>query len=314
MLQQKIINKSKELGFALLGFSEPLPFTLEAEYLQNWLNNNYNAEMSFFRKNILQRFDIKKLFPEVKTVIVAAINYYPLPEFEINDSRLKISKYAWGKDYHIVIKEKLLKLAEYIEELIPASKSLCYVDSGNIMEKQWAVRAGIGWQGKNSLVINKEFGSFIFLGIILSTAEFDFTAPVQNLCGDCTLCIDKCPTNAIISPGQINANKCISYWTIESKAEQIPADISAKLNNWVYGCDICQEICPWNKKAKLSEEISFQKENNFLNFEKLQNINENNFNQIFSESAIKRLKYKRLKRNIETVLQINQRKSDERTS
>ncbi len=254
VLQNSIINKAKELGFIACGFARYDVLEEEADRLKQWLDEGYYADMTWIEKGFDKRRDIKNIIPDAKSVISLAFNYYT--PFEHEDNKPKISRYAWGKDYHKILKKKLNELCESImtppqpspkvsEQEFPANIILkAYVDDGPVMDKVWAQKAGIGWMGKHSNIINPEYGSWFFLCEIITNIEFEnYDKPIEDLCGECTLCISACPTGAIVDEYVVDSNKCISYQTIENRGE-IPADLD--LDGWIFGCDICQDVCPYN--------------------------------------------------------------------
>lgn len=296
---KKIKEKAISLGFADCGFTKLRPFDNEKRQFLKWISANKNGDMTFLEKNIEKRFDPQLLDNNFKSAIVVLLNYHQ--EISNNNSSLRISKYALGKDYHIVLKEKLSALEQYISENISPLKARSFVDSAPIYESQLAVYSGLGWKGKNTLVINQKLGSFFFIGELLSDLEFPNMPikPVSNHCGTCTRCLDACPTKAL-NPYQIDATKCISYLTIERKSLSAPQH---NTSSWIYGCDICQEVCPWNqKKSKILEKEFFP--NPFLLSATLndwENLSESEFKTIFKTSPILRTGYKRMLRNVHHV-------------
>ncbi|MFN3782170.1 MAG: tRNA epoxyqueuosine(34) reductase QueG, partial [Candidatus Kapaibacteriota bacterium] len=245
---KEIIKKiSYQIGFDKVGFTKPVELNSEVKNLVNWLSMKYHASMYYLEKNTDKRKDIRLIMPEVKSVIVFAHSYFTINSY-INNN-FKVSRYAWGNDYHKVLFKKIKQIAETIKGYFIDLKYKIYIDTGPLSEKQWAVLSGIGWQGKNSLVLSKELGSYFFLGVLLTNIDFEPDQVSENHCGTCTRCIDACPTKAIVEPKVIDSRKCISFWTIEKRIdEDIPNEID--FNGWIFGCDICQEVCPWNKKAK----------------------------------------------------------------
>lgn len=304
--KDKIKQYALELGFAKIGFTNPEKLEAEGGKLTEWLSQNYHGDMKWMEKNIEKRIDPKLIFPEVKLVIVTATNYYTDNKRNEDGGVGKISRYAWGDDYHIVVERKLKELLTYIKSIAPKADGKVYVDSGSLMEKVWAQRAGIGWRGKHSIVIAPQFGSWFFIGVILLNIEFEPDNNLTDQCGDCTICIDACPTNAIVAPYVLDARKCISYHTIENK-ETIEAELTGKLQNWIYGCDICQDVCPWNQKfadiTKFSE--FYPREFNLNpNLFELESITSEEFNKKFKNSPIKRIKHKKFIQNIKAVTEI----------
>ena len=249
-----------------------------------------------------KRTDPRKLFENAKSVISVLYNYFPktiIPE----DNNYKISKYAYGKDYHFVIKRKLNELIEYIRKEVGEINARAYVDSAPVLDRAWAARAGLGWIGKNTNLITKERGSFFFIGEIITDLELHYEdKPIPKNCGHCTKCIEACPTHAL-RPYEVNANKCISYLTIENKDEKLPEDLKGKFNDWIFGCDICQDVCPWNQKSEPHNEPAFEPVEELLKLRKSEweNLSEEEFRKIFKDSPVKRTKYKGLMRNIRFV-------------
>jgi epoxyqueuosine reductase len=273
----------------------------EFVYYEKWIEHNFNSSMNYLGKNADKRKSVRNILNSAKTVIATAFNYYTNSENIPENSNFgKISRYSQVKDYHVVIKNNLKLLSDKIIQLKPDTENLIYVDTGPVLEKQWAVRAGIGWQGKNGLIITKEFGSYIFLGIIITSLEIEPDKPAKEHCGNCKKCIDACPTKAIIKPKVIDANKCIAYWTIETKPEtDFPDFIKQNNPGWVYGCDICQEVCPWNSKVKETSitEFNTHKLPAFINCKEIEKMTKEEFNQIFGNSPVKRLGLDGIKRN-----------------
>lgn len=297
-----ITSFSRDIGFDKIGFASVEPFVKEKEVFRKWIAEGRHATMKYLERNIDERFDPLLILEGCKTAVVTAINYYnPDNELFRELKTGKISRYAWGKDYHKIIKLKLIQLADKIKELFPESTNLSFVDSGSLPEKLLAQRAGVGWQGKNSLILTREFGSWIFLGVILTTVEFEPDEPHKDLCGDCTKCLDRCPTSAIIKPGLVDASLCISYWTIETKPNvEIPLDIVNNSQSRIYGCDICQEVCPWNRFAKPTKDDGFQVKDNHTELSKefIENLTNEEFKTIFKDRPVRRIKLKGLKRNV----------------
>jgi len=303
-MTQAIKSKAHEIGFQKIGISSPdLPLSYN-NYFNKWLYSNKNGTMQWLESRKDKRKDVNKYFPGVKSVISVAINYFAGNSNEIvanGKQTHKFSNYAWGKDYHIVFKQKLNELLDYIKnEFAQDVKGLICVDSSPIMEKQWAQRGGIGWQGKHTILINDEFGSWIFLGELLLDIPLGYDRPfTKDLCGTCTACIDACPTNAL-TEYQLDATKCISYLTVEYNND-LDSSQKRNLNGWIYGCDICQQVCPWNiKKQQYSGEDRFypKSEINEYSLADWLKINEISFKKIFHDSPVKRIKYDRFKRNV----------------
>ncbi|HAF29594.1 MAG TPA: tRNA epoxyqueuosine(34) reductase QueG [Bacteroidales bacterium] len=300
----KIRQKALELGFSAIGFSKANFLEKESKQLKEWLVNGFQGEMQYMENNFEKRTDPGKLVEGAKSVISVLLNYSP-EEQQIEDS-YKISKYAYGKDYHFVVKEKLQILLEFINKEIKNVSGRAFVDSAPVMDKVWAAKSGLGWIGKNTNLISKEFGSFFFIGELIVDIELGYdTSPDSYLgkdyCGTCTRCIDACPTNAL-TPYQLDARKCISYLTIEKKGE-IPFEFKGKWNDWIFGCDICQDVCPWNTNRKPHSEPQFKITKQLKNLTKddWQNIDKLNFKKLFKNSPIERTKFEGLKRNIDFI-------------
>ena len=296
-----IKTEAKKLGFSSCGISKARFLSEEAKNFEKWLSNGYQGSMSYLERNIDKRLDPTLLVPGSKSVISLAFNYFP-PKKLIENNNFIISKYAYGKDYHKVLKKKLKKLLFLMRERIGDIEGRVFVDSAPIHERAWAKLSGLGWVGKNSLLINKNQGSYFFLAEIICDLELEYDEPVLNRCGNCSRCIDACPTGAITKAQVINAKKCISYLTIENK-DNIPEELNDSMNNSIFGCDVCQDVCPWNKNSKPHDEIEFLPKNKLRKLRKKDwvELTEETFDRIFEGSAIKRTKYKGLKRNIRAV-------------
>ncbi|KAF0153002.1 MAG: iron-sulfur cluster binding protein [Ignavibacteria bacterium] len=292
-----VIHKAHELGFDLVGFAKADLLEEETSRLQKWLEKDYNASMKYMSLNLEKRKEINHILPSAKSVISLAVNYYTPFKHSDEIGTGKISRYAWGKDYHLIIWEKLSLIEEYLKNLDPTFESKSYVDTGPVMDKAWAVRSGIGWLGKNSNVINKEIGSWFFIANIITNCNFDYSFEIADHCGTCSACMESCPTNAIVQPYVVDANRCISFLTIENKNE-ISLEFKGKLDNWIFGCDVCQDVCPWNKKfaePTLLQEFHPKETNLVLN--NVINMSESEFKNKFETSPIKRTKLSGLKRN-----------------
>ena len=298
MLTAKAIKTiCHEEGFLKCGISKAEILNSESEYLKNWIEEGKNADMHWINKGYEKRKDISLVMPEVKSVISLAF-LYDTP-FEHNQSLPKISRYAWGKDYHKILKKKLKTICDKIESLDSNIKTKFYVDDGPVMEKVWAEKSGIGWIGKHTNILNSEYGSFFFLCEILINIELEYDKPIDNLCETCRICVDACPTGAL-EEYKLDANLCISYHTIENKNE-LPAHLN--FENWIFGCDICQDVCPFNKRKFFTEEKSFYPNPIIFNKskEELSEITEEKFNEIFSGTPVKRTKYSGFKRNLNVI-------------
>lgn len=268
--------------------------------LEQWLLQNMHGKMSYMQNHFDKRLDPRKLVPGAKSVISLLSNYYT--EDRQNDSAPRISKYAYGRDYHYVLKEKLKELVNFIRENIGEVEGRVFVDSAPVLDRAWAKKSGLGWIGKNTNLINRTGGSFFFIAEIICDLELVADTPVEDFCGTCTKCIDACPTEAIIKPYVVDGSKCISYFTIELK-EEIPVAYKEKMNNWVFGCDICQDVCPWNRFAKPHREKQFLPKEELLKMNKSEwnEITSEVFVKIFSDSPLMRAGYKGLKRNLEFI-------------
>jgi epoxyqueuosine reductase len=294
-----VIRISKERGFDLIGFAKAEPLMKEYEHYMNWLEDGYHGDMQYMEKNQAKRKDVRKILEGAKSVISLGLNYYTPQSYSGNKSNGKISRYAWGKDYHLVMWEKLFLIIQKLKEIDSTFEGISYVDTGPLMDKAWSIRAGIGWQGKHSNVINKEFGSWFFIANIITNQEFEYSDQIEDFCGSCTACLDACPTKAIIEPYVVDSNKCISYQTIENKKE-ISKELKGKFNNWIFGCDICQDVCPWNNKFSqnsLLTEFYAKEDSQELNLEWVMHLTEEEFSSLYANSPIKRTKLKGLKRN-----------------
>lgn len=295
-------------GFSLVGIAQAVPLEKEIANYSEWLRQGFHAGLGYMERNQEKRYDVCNILPGTRSVIVVAQNYYTPHEhkqYSEKPQHGKISRYAWGEDYHDVIPEKLECLADAIKRLDPAAATKIYTDTGAILEKQWAVRAGIGWQGKHSNIISREIGSWFFIGIILTTAEFCYDAPMQDFCGTCTACISACPTGAIVQPYVVDARKCIPYWTIETKPDiDFPPEVAQNLDSWLFGCDTCQDVCPWNRFQTPTDEDRFQPRfaELSLNTNVVQQMTQEEFSTRFRKSPVKRSKIGGLKRNASALV------------
>lgn len=297
LTNQIVIEKAKQAGFDLVGFAKADILDREYEHLNQWLDKNFQAGMDYMERNGDKRKDVRNILPNAKSVISLGLNYYTKDSYSNEKTKGKISRYAWGKDYHLIIWTMLDELEEELKEIEPAFESISYVDTGPVMDKAWAVRSGIGWLGKHSNVINREIGSWFFIANIITNYDFDYSEPIPDFCGTCKACIDACPTNAIVQEYVVDANKCISYLTIENKSDISP-EFKGKFDNWLFGCDICQDVCPWNQKFPVETLIKdFHPQNKELYLNEILEITEEKFKERFSNSPIKRAKLSGLKRN-----------------
>jgi len=289
---------SKKLGFSSFGISKARFLKEEERKFEEWLKSGYQGKMSYLEKNFDKRLDPTKLVPGAKSVISLSYNYYPSTKLRESNNFI-ISKYAYGKDYHYVIKKKLKEFLLKIKEKYGDFEGRVFVDSAPVHERAWAKLSGLGWIGKNSLLINKRMGSYFFLAEIICDLKLDYDNEVSDHCGKCTKCIDACPTDAIREAQVIDANKCISYLTIENK-ENIPAEFNKQLNDFIFGCDICQDVCPWNRFSQPHNEKQFSPKSELIEFTKKdwKELTKETFDIIFKDSAVKRAKFKGIKRNI----------------
>lgn len=297
-----IKSKAHELGFSFCGISKAQYLEDEAPRLEEWLTRNYQGKMSYLENHFDKRLDPRLLVPGAKSVLSLIYNYYPEKDLS-RTSELKLSKYAYGEDYHYVVKDKLLLLMDYVRQEIGEVSGRAFVDSAPVLERAWAKRSGIGWIGKNSLLLNREMGSFFFLAELIIDLELEYDAPIKDYCGSCTACMDACPTDAITEPYVVDGSKCISYFTIELK-EEIPAEVQGKFNNWIFGCDICQDVCPWNSFSTPHHEPRLKASKELEEFTKQDwiEITEEVFKKMFSKSAVQRTKYSGIKRNVSFIV------------
>lgn len=302
LTNQIVIEKAKQLGFDLIGFAKADLLVEETKKLESWLGKSYQATMNYMEKNLHKRKDVKEILPNAKSVISLALNYHTPEKYSNEIDKGKVSRYAWGKDYHLIIWQKLNELETELKELEPELETLSYVDTGPVMDKAWAVRAGIGWMGKHTNVINPNIGSWFFIANIITNFEFEYSEIITDHCGTCTACIDACPTNAILSEYVVDANKCISFQTIENK-DEIPVELKRKFDNWIFGCDICQDVCPWNNKfSVVTSEKDFYPQNKEISFDEVLALDNHSFKARFVESPIKRTKLNGLQRNAKFLL------------
>jgi epoxyqueuosine reductase len=295
-----IKNEAKELGFMFCGISKAEFLEEEAPRLEAWLKKGMNGEMRYMENHFDKRLDPRLLVDGAKSVISLGLNYYSEKQ-QIDPLSPKISKYAYGDDYHSVIKEKLKILLKILNDSIGEINGRAFVDSAPVLDKVWAKKSGMGWIAKNTNLINKNYGSFFFLAELIVDIDLEYDIPATaDHCGTCTRCIDACPTGAIVAPYIVDGSRCISYLTIELKNE-IPGEFKGKMDNWMFGCDICQDVCPWNKFSVLHQEPAFEPHPELLNFNSRdwQDITDDIFTAVFKNSAVKRTKFKGLKRNIE---------------
>ncbi|MCG8330611.1 MAG: tRNA epoxyqueuosine(34) reductase QueG [Chitinophagales bacterium] len=296
---QKIYQEAQRLGFSFIGFAKAEKMDEETRLLEEWLNKGRHGKMAYMANHFEKRTDPTKLVPGAKSVISLMYNYYT-PETQEDGEAPKIARYAYGKDYHFIVKDKLRTLFNFIEEEIGAISGRYFVDSAPVLERDWARRSGIGWLGKNTMLIHPKAGSYFFLAELIIDLELAYTHPIKDYCGTCRRCIEACPTDAISDEGYwMDGSKCISYFTIELK-DAIPDDYKGKFSNWMFGCDICQEVCPWNRFSKPHQEPGFEAHPDLLKMTKKEweNLSVETFQKVFQKSAVKRTKYSGLMRNI----------------
>lgn len=294
-----IAEKALSLGFSDIGFSKSQKLEKEAKQLEIWLNRGYHGKMKYMEDHFEKRVDPTQLVPGAKTIISLSYNYHN-PEKPKDQESPKIASYAYGRDYHKVVKKKLKTLYAYIQSIAGNVQGRYFVDSAPVMERDWSAKSGLGWLGKNTLLIKPGIGSYFFLAEIILDLELETTAPINDHCGTCTRCIDACPTNAISDSGYLlDASKCISYLTIELR-EEIPTEFKDKMEGWIFGCDICQEVCPWNRFARKhsDQELDPHPELLSLSAEDWSELTEYSYNQLLAHTPVNRVKFKGLKRNL----------------
>ncbi len=309
-LTQKIKEKALEIGFDKVGIARAEELPEERERLEKWLADDFQAEMSWMEHEPEKRANPQLLLPGAKSVVAVALNYYTAHEHTNNSEVGKVSRYAWGDDYHDVLKEKLRALLNWIMLESPDAAGKICVDTAPMMDKAWAQRAGLGWIGKHSNLITREIGSWVFLGEIVLNLELETDLPeTMDFCGSCTACLDACPTNAIVAPRIVDSNRCISYATIEARASDFPAEISEHLNGWLYGCDICQDVCPWNRFEEQTTEPRFEPRPNSVspNLAEILDLSPEEYTERFRRSPMKRAKLRGLQRNARALLNSNHR-------
>ena len=311
MVSGKIKERAFVEGFDAVGIVRAAPLEGERERLEQWLNRGLQGEMRWMERDPSQRTDPRLVLPNARSVVVVALNYYTPQHHTNNPATGKISRYAWGDDYHDVVGGKLKSLLAWIKEQWPEAEGKTCVDIQPMMDKAWAVRAGLGWIGKHSNLITREYGSWVFLGELLLNLELEYdNVRAEDHCGSCTLCLEACPTDAITEPYVVDSNKCISYATIELRAPSIPDRVASNLEGWLYGCDICQDVCPWNRFEQPTTEARFSPRPDNVN-PKLSDILEltpETYSERFRKSAIKRAKLSGLQRNARTLLERSRRR------
>lgn len=307
-LSERIRNLATQVGFEKVGFAAA-DRVHDANLLRTWLDRGYHADMAWMERNTDARVDPRIWYSDAVSVVSVGLNYYT-PHAVPDDPAIgKISRYAWGDDYHDVMKEKLMLLLECIKTLDEGIDGRVACDTSPVMDKYWAVQAGIGWQGKHSNVLTRDMGSWLFLGEIFLNVELDVDRPMDDYCGSCTACVDACPTEAIVSDYVVDARKCLSYWTIEFRGSDLPQNIAKRSENWIYGCDICQDVCPWNQKFSTPTPIGVFKprdENVRLPLHAWGQLTEDDFRARFRKSPVKRAKRQGMQRNAESVRRVRE--------
>ncbi len=295
-----IKQKAQELGFSFCGISKADFLQEEANRMEEWLKKGYQGKMSYLERNVDKRLDPRKLVPGARSVVSLIYNYYP-KEVHQSDDHCKVAKYAYGEDYHFVIKERLKILLEALRDTVGQVEGRAFVDSAPVHERAWAAKSGLGWVGKNSLLLNRQMGSFFFLAELIIDLDLEADGPIKDYCGSCTACQDACPTDAIPKPYVVDGSRCISYLTIELK-EEIPKEFQEDMNKWAFGCDICQDVCPWNRFAQPHNEPRFEPQGwEKWSAREWEEMTEATFRQVFKRSAVKRNKWEGLKKNIRFI-------------
>ena len=303
-LAARLKRKAAELGFCKVGIVPAGALRAEGEALRKWLAEGHHGEMRWMEREPEKRSDPRLIVPGARSVVALAMNYFTPHRHELNPDAGKISRYAWGDDYHDVLRERLNMLLDWVRAEVPGASGKASVDTAPILEKAWAARAGLGWIGKHSNLITKDHGSWVFLGELILDIELDYDRPEpEEHCGTCTACLNACPTGAIVQPYVVDSRQCISYATIELRDEKLPGDIAANLNGWLYGCDICQDVCPWNRFEKPTGETRFEPrgDETSLSLEQVAEMEHEEYVERFRRSAMKRTKLTGLKRNAEEL-------------
>ncbi len=301
----EIKQQARALGFDKTGIVAATTLTAEGAQLSEWLARGLHGQMNYMARDPQQRADPRLLLPSAKSVVCVALNYFRSEAHVDDAATAKISRYAWGDDYHDVLRDKLKALLAWIHERMPEAEGKICVDSSPMMDKAWAVRAGLGWLGKHTNVITKEFGSWVFLGELLLSVELDYDNEIEpDHCGKCTACLDACPTGALIAPYQIDGTRCISYGTIELREPELPEPINSNLHNWVFGCDICQDVCPWSRFSKPTIETRFEPREGMIapKLDALAELTQEEFSTRFRQNPVKRTKLAGLQRNARAAL------------
>jgi epoxyqueuosine reductase len=315
-MASRIKEKALQLGFAKVGIARPESLETELDHLQQWLARGFHGEMKWMERDPAQRADPRRFWPQARSMVVVALNYYTPHEHEVRTacgsgrarselSTGKVSRYAWGDDYHDIVGDKLRDLLSWIQTQWPEADGKVCVDIQPVMDKAWAVRAGLGWIGKHTNLITNEFGSWVFIGeLLLNLSLKADEIEIADQCGSCTLCLDACPTDALIAPYVLDANLCISHATIESRAPGIRADVAEHLEGWLYGCDICQDVCPWNQMTPVTEESRFEPRTGNVNpsLSEMLELTQESYAARFRGSAMKRAKLAGLQRNARALI------------
>lgn len=298
-LSTYIKNQAEETGFIACGIARAVYLADYAPAFNKWIENGYQAGMDYMERNREKRLDPRRLVEGARSVISVIYNYTPQKELP-KENNYHIARYAYGKDYHFVMKKRLWELLERIERQTGEAQSRVFVDTAPVLDRAWAELAGVGWIGKNGMLISPKHGSYVFIGEIITDLELEYDTPMNNLCGGCTRCLEACPTGAIIKDGVIDSNKCIPYWTIEYRGENMPEHLKDAFGDNIFGCDICQEVCPWNRFAQPTDEEEFSPHPDLyaMNKEKWHELSGEEYRKLFKKSAVKRAKYRGLKRNI----------------
>jgi epoxyqueuosine reductase len=308
-----ITEIAKKIGFDAIGFARAEELTDAYQRFEKWLERGFHGTMGYMERNKEVRADVSRIVEGANSVIVVAKNYYTPHQHDENVDG-KISRYAWGTDYHHVVTEMLDEMCQRITEQHPNATCKRYTDTGAVLEKEWAVRAGLGWQGKHSNVIRRDIGSWFFIGVIITTIPLTPSAIMSDYCGTCTACIQACPTSAITEPYVVDGTKCISYWTIETKPDiEIPSNIAQSLDGWLFGCDVCQDVCPWNRFQVPSGEVKFEPRNNVTHLppEQVLVLQQETFSDLFRKSPLKRARLGGLQRNARALLSTTNKKNKE---
>lgn len=304
MLTEAIKQAALQIGFDAVAIARAEPLDHEMVHYREWLDRGYHGTMAYMERNLESRRDVTGIVEGARSVVVVAKNYFTPHEHDAERPG-KIARYAWGDDYHVVIPPMLDELNTVIETLVPGSTSRRYTDTGPVLEKQWAVRSGLGWQGKNGNILRRDIGSWFFIGVVITTADLQPDEPMDDYCGSCTACLDACPTMAIVEPAVVDATRCISYWTIETKADvEFPLPIAENLQGWLFGCDVCQDVCPWNRFETPTAEVRFQPRLGQVSIDPADvlTLQPDSFAERFRHSPLKRPKLGGLQRTARTLM------------